>query len=44
MVRSDKNFKGFAKWTHKLQAERIQIIRVSSDGLFHREKEKCIGV
>jgi hypothetical protein len=39
-----KDFKGFAKWTHKLQAERAQIIRVSFGGLFHRKKEKCIGI
>jgi len=44
MVRIGKNFKGFAKWTHKLQTERTQIVRVSFDGLFHREEEKCIGV
>jgi len=44
MVRIDKDFKGFAKWTHKLQTERTQIVRVSSDGFFHREKEKCIGI
>jgi len=44
MVRIDKYFKEFAKWTHKLQTERIQIDRVSFDGFFHREKEKCIGV
>ena len=39
-----KDFKRFAKWTHKLQTERTQIVRVSSDGLFPRKKEKCIGV
>jgi len=39
-----EDFKGFAKWTRKLQTEKIQIVRVSFDGLFHREKEKCIGV
>jgi len=39
-----KNFKGFAKWTHKLQAERTQIVRVSFDGFFPREEEKCIGI
>jgi hypothetical protein len=39
-----KDFKGSAKWTHKLQTERAQIVRVSSDGFFPREKEKCIGV
>ena len=44
MVRIGKNFTGFAKWAHKLQTERTQIVRVSSDGFFHREKEKCIGV
>jgi len=44
MVRIGKNFKGFAKWTHKLQTERTQIVRVSSDGFFPREKEKCIGI
>ena len=44
MVRIDKDFKGFAKWTHKLLAERTQIARVSFDGLFHREEEKRIGI
>jgi len=39
-----KDFKGSAKWTHKLQTERTQIVRVSFDGLFHREEEKCIGI
>jgi len=43
-VRIGKNFKGFAKWTHKLQTERAKIVQVSFDGPFHREKEKCIGV
>ena len=44
MVRIGKNFKGFAKWTHKLQTEKTQIVRVSFDGFFPREEEKCIGV
>ena len=39
-----KDFKGSAKWTHKLQTERTQIARVSFDGLFPRNKEKCIGI
>jgi hypothetical protein len=44
MVRIGKNFKGSAKWTHKLQAERTQIVRVSFGGLFPGKKEKCIGI
>ena len=28
-----KDFKGSAKWTHKLQTERTKIARVSFDGL-----------
>ncbi len=39
-----KNFKGLAKWTYKLQTERTKIVRVSFDGFFPREEEKCIGV
>ena len=44
MVRIDKDFKGSAKWTHKLQAERTQVVRVSFGGLFPRKKEKRIGI